>query len=192
MAKKESTFINMAVTLLVITVIAAGALGYVYQITYQPIQASLLQKKLTAIKEVVPDFNNNPQAEMYKIATADGTDSLECYPAKKDGILLATAIKTYTMNGFSGYIGMMVGLKPDGTIVNTSVLEQKETPGLGTKMVLPEFRNQFKEKNPGSWVLKVKKDGGSVDAITASTISSRAFCDAVERAFQAYEKGGIK
>lgn len=192
MAKKESTFINMALTLFVITVVAAGALGYVYQITLQPIQASLLQKKLKAIQEVVPAFDNNPQSEMYKIATTDGTDSLECYPAKKNGVLLATAIKTYTMNGFSGYIGMMVGLKPDGTIVNTSVLEQKETPGLGTKMVLPEFRNQFMEKNPTTWTMKVKKDGGAVDAITASTISSRAFCDAVDRAFMAYEKGGIK
>jgi electron transport complex protein RnfG len=84
----------------------------------------------------------------------------------------------------------MVGFSPDGTIYSTSVLEQKETPGLGTKMTQPFFKDQFDGKNPSSFKLFVKKDGGQVDAITASTITSRAYCDAVQRAYDAYMKGG--
>jgi electron transport complex protein RnfG len=83
----------------------------------------------------------------------------------------------------------MAGFRPDGTIINISVLEQKETPGLGTKMTEPGFKDQFNEKNPAEFQLKVKKDGGPVDAITAATISSRAFCDAVQRAYNTLQKG---
>lgn len=86
----------------------------------------------------------------------------------------------------------MAGFKPDGTIINITVLEHKETPGLGTKMTEPSFKDQFVDKNPGNYELKVKKDGGPVDAITAATISSRAYCDAVQRAYNTLKKGGIK
>ena len=86
----------------------------------------------------------------------------------------------------------MAGFKPDGTIINISVLEQKETPGLGTKMTEPLFKDQFNDKNPSTFNLKVKKDGCPVDAITAATISSRAFCDAIQRAYNTLQKGGLK
>ena len=80
----------------------------------------------------------------------------------------------------------MVGMWKDGTINKVEVTDQKETPGLGTKMAEPAFKNQFEGKNPAKFVLKVKKDGGDVDAITAATISSRAVCDAIARAYKAY------
>ena len=86
----------------------------------------------------------------------------------------------------------MAGFKPGGTIVNITVLEHKETPGLGTKMAEPKFKDQFMDKNPAEFSLKVKKDGGPVDAITAATISSRAFCDALQRASNTLQKGGQK
>jgi electron transport complex protein RnfG len=86
----------------------------------------------------------------------------------------------------------MVGLAPDGTVINTMILEHRETPGLGTKMAEPRFKDQFVGKNPGSGKMKVKKDGGDVDAITAATISSRAFCDAIVRAYDAWQKGEKK
>jgi len=86
----------------------------------------------------------------------------------------------------------MTGFSPDGKIFNISVLAHKETPGLGTKMSEPAFKNQFNDKNPSEFALKVKKDGGPVDAITAATISSRAFCDAVQRAYNTLEKGEKK
>jgi electron transport complex protein RnfG len=90
------------------------------------------------------------------------------------------------MTGFSGLVRLMVGLKPDGSIYSVSVLEHKETPGLGTHMADADFIGQFENQNPANFKVSVKKDGGQVDAITAATISSRAFCDAVMRAYKAY------
>jgi electron transport complex protein RnfG len=191
MAKTESTLKNMVLSLTLVALGASTCLGFIYEITKGPIEMTTLNKKLNAIKEVVPGFNNNPDAEMFRLPTDDG-DSLDIYPAKKDSILIGYAVDTYTNNGFSGEITLMAGFKPDGTLINITVLTHKETPGLGSKMTDPVFKDQFMDKNPSSFKLTVKKDGGQVDAITAATISSRAFCDAVQRAFNTLQKGGIK
>jgi len=191
MAKTESTFRNMALSLTVIALVSSALLGFVNELTREPIALSNLNKKLNAIKQVVPEFTNNPNDEMYMLPTGEG-DSLEIYPAKKDDVIVGYAVNTYTSKGFSGNISLMAGFKPDGTIINISVLDHKETPGLGTKMTEPGFKDQFIDKNPSGFELKVKKDGGPVDAITAATISSRAFCDAVQRAFNTLQKGGTK
>jgi Na+-translocating ferredoxin:NAD+ oxidoreductase subunit G len=191
MAKTESTFRNMVLSLSLISLGASACLGFVYQMTKAPIELSVLNKKLLAIKQVVPEFTNNPDDEMYRLATGEG-DSLDIYPAKNDGEIVGYAVSTYTKKGFSGDINLMAGFKPDGTIINITVLEQKETPGLGTKMTDPKFKDQFNDKNPSNYFLKVRKDGGPVDAITAATISSRAFCDAMQRAYNTLQKGGLK
>ena len=191
MAKTESTLKNMVMSLTLIALVASACLGFVYELTKEPIALSVLNKKLDAIKQVVPEFDNNPNNEMYRLPTGEG-DSLEIYPAKKNGEILGYAVNTYTTKGFSGNISLIAGFKTDGTIVNISVLEHKETPGLGSKMTDPGFSDQFTGKNPAEFMLKVKKDGGPVDAITAATISSRAFCDAVQRAYNTLQKGGLK
>jgi electron transport complex protein RnfG len=191
-SKKESSFLNMVLTLFVITLIASATLGYLYELTKGPIAASKLAKLNRAITQVVPEFDTIPQNEVYKMGV-DG-DTLVFYPAKKDGELVGTAVSTFTNNGFSGYINLMVGFLPDGTIHNISVLEHKETPGLGDKMQKnkSDWSIQFNGKNPAEFKLMVTKDRGDIDAITASTISSRAFCDAVDRAYKAYMEGGKK
>jgi electron transport complex protein RnfG len=197
--KKESTFTNMVLVLFIITLVASAALGGLYELTKEPIAAAKLAKKLKAIKEVVPAFDNNPSDDVYKVGINE-KDSLEFYPAKMDGKLVGTAVKTFTTQGFSGYVWVMVGFKPDGTINNYSVLEHKETPGLGTKME-PWFKQtdpakakaSIIDKNPGTSKFIVSKDGGDIDAITAATISSRAFLDAVQTAYNEYmknQKGG--
>jgi electron transport complex protein RnfG len=189
MAKTESTLKNMVLSLTLVALGASACLGFIYEITKGPIETTALNKKLDAIKLVVPDFNNNPDAEMFRLPTGDG-DSLDVYPAKNDSVLIGYAVNTYTNNGFSGNITMMAGFKTDGTIINITVLTHKETPGLGTKMTEPEFKDQFMNKNPREFSLVVDKDGGPVDAITAATISSRAFCDAIQRAYNTLQKGG--
>jgi len=108
---------------------------------------------------------------------------------------VGTAVQTYTNKGFSGHISIMVGFKADGVINDIAVLEHKETPGLGTKMTEPKFKDQFKNLNIAQLPekkVKVKKDQGTIEAITAATISSRAFCDAVQRAWENQKKGGEK
>ena len=192
MAKKESTFVSMVLTLFIITFVASAALGYLYELTKEPIAASKLAKQNKAIMLVVPEFDNQPVDESYKMEVDGG--NLEFFPAKKDGKLVGTAVSTFTNKAFSGSFKIMVGFLPDGTIHNISVLEHKETPGLGDKMQKSksDWSVQFNGKNPANFKLKVTKDNGDVDAITASTISSRAFCDAVDRAYKAYMEGGKK
>ncbi len=182
----------MVLTLLVISLVASAALGLVYQSTKEPIAKAQMAKINSAIEAVVPEFNNQPLDESYKIAVDGG--ELIFYPAKKDGQLVGTAVKTFSKNGFAGQIELMVGFLPDGSINKVAVVSHKETPGLGDKMdpKKSNFSIQFEGKNPETFKLKVKKDGGDVDAITASTITSRAYCDAVERAFKALKEGGAK
>jgi Na+-translocating ferredoxin:NAD+ oxidoreductase subunit G len=191
MAKIESSFRNMVLSLTFISLGASVALGFVHEFTKEPIEVSKLKKKIEAVKMVVPEYNNDPVVEMFKLPSEWG-DSLDVYPAKKDNEIVGYGVKTYSKKGYSGKITLAVGFKPDGTIINITVLEQKETPGLGTKMALPAFVNQFIDKDPSSFQLKVKKDGGQVDAITAATISSRAFCDAVQNAYSTLKKGDLK
>ena len=190
MAKKESTFINMTSTLLVISLVASAALAGVYNLTKEPIAAAARAKKENAIRNVIPPFDHLVR---YAVMPDDGPDSLGFYQGMKGDSVTGTAVETYSNNGFSGYIGLMVGFAADGSIMNIEVLDHKETPGLGTKMADSVFKDQFKNLKIGDLpgqTLKVKKDMGTIDAITAATISSRAFCDAVQRAYQTKEKGG--
>ncbi len=101
-----------------------------------------------------------------------------------NGNFQGAAVKT-SEGGFGGKIDMMVGFLADGTIKGTSVLSHAETPGLGANMT-GKFKDQFVDKNPNNFKLIVKKDGGDVDAITAATITSRAFSKAVDKAYQAF------
>jgi electron transport complex protein RnfG len=188
-AKKESTFTSMVLTLFIVTAVAALALGGVYELTKGPIALAKKKKQEKAIKMVLPAFD---KLKSEKVLSHDGGDSLLFTYAYNNDKLIGVAVNSYSDEGFSGHVEIMVGFLPDGTIYNTAVMAHKETPGLGTKMAEPEFKDQFKNKNPNNFILKVTKDGGDVDAITAATISSRAFCDAVDRAYKTFEKVGIK
>jgi len=190
MAKKESTLFNMVSSLVVVTLIASTALGYIYELTKGPIAEAKLAKKVRSIDEVVVEYDNHPVDEMYKVSIEGSADSLEVYPAKKDDKTMAVAIRTFSPKGYGGNVWLMVGLLPNGNIQNISVLEHKETPGLGTKMNDTVFKKQFIGKNPSSLNLKVVKDGGEIDALAGATITSRAFGQAVQLAFDTYMKGG--
>ncbi len=194
MAKKESTFLNMFLALTLVTLVSSAILGYVYELTKEPIAKAKAERQNAALRNVLPEYNNDPVKEMYKKAV-DG-DTLYFFPARKDSALVGIAVETFSPKGFGGMIRLMVGFLPDGTINKIAVLEHNETPGLGDKMEASksDFSLQFDGKNPKTFKLSVKKDGGDVDAITASTISSRAFCDAVERAYKNLDltKGGAQ
>ena len=191
MAQRESTFISMTATLFVVTFVAAAILGFIYDLTKADIELAKQKAQEEAIKNVLPAFETlgNP----YKILPEDGSDSLEFFPAyNASRQLVGTAVKTYTKKGFSGFISIMAGLSPGGNITGYEVLDHKETPGLGSKMNL-WFKDKTRPgqniigKNPSTSKFEVSKDGGNIDAITASTISSRAFLDAIVRAYQTYQ-----
>jgi electron transport complex protein RnfG len=189
MAKLKSTLPNMLLSLTIICAGAGAILAGVNDFTKAPIAASKAAALENAIKEVTPPFDNNPTQEAYKAVSADG-DSLLIYPAKKGGELIGVAVESNTQKGFSGEIKVIVGFDVEGKLFNYSVLQHAETPGLGSKMQ-EWFRTDRNKQNVlgrslADGNLTVSKDGGDVDAITAATISSRAFLDAVNRAYSAY------
>ncbi|MDR1983681.1 MAG: RnfABCDGE type electron transport complex subunit G [Prevotellaceae bacterium] len=191
MEKLKSSFKNMLLSLALISIVVAGLLALVYGMTKEPISQAEKQKQEKAIKDVTPDFNNNPTDEKFEIEISGG-DKLTVFPAKKDGKLVGIAVETNTKKGFSGEIKIMVGFDIDGVIKNYSVLKHAETPGLGAKMqewfsdTSKPTQNVVNRKWNSN--MKVKKDGGEIDAITAATISSRAFMDALNRAYEVYLK----
>ena len=185
---RESTLTNMVVTLFAVCLVSAALLGGLYALTAEPIAAAQTAKINTAIGGVVPEFDNAPSAEKF---TVDANGKVATvYPAKKGEEIVGYAIEASSSAGFGGNITLMVGFTPDGTIVNTSVISHAETPGLGAKINESEshFITQFQGKNPADPAFKfaVKKDGGSFDAITASTITSRAFIDVLNNAYNAF------
>ncbi len=193
MAKKiQSNLLTMALVLLAVSVISSALLAYVHKLTKAPIELANKQKKIKALAVVLPKFDNSPLDESFKVPT-DG-DSIECYVGRENGKIVGVAIDTYTDKGFDGHFTVMVGFSPDGTIYNTMMLEQHETPGLGDKADKSKsnWSDQFNGKNPAHFILKVKKDGGDVDAITAATITSRAYSDALQRAYNAFSKYVVK
>jgi electron transport complex protein RnfG len=195
MAKTESSLKNMVLTLLAITAIAGVSLGFVYELTKEPIRLAKEEKQKKAITEVVPTFNNQPGSEVIELTSNEGF-ALKVFPAKMDGQLVGVAIETMSNKGFSGEVKIMVGLNPDGSVNNYQVLEHKETPGLGTKMdawfKTDKGNQSILGKHPEKYNLTVSKDGGEVDAITAATISSRAFLDAVAIAYETYTNNRSK
>jgi electron transport complex protein RnfG len=181
MAKLESNLKNMVLSLVFISMGMSAALGYVYLLTKEPIEKANKEKEVSAVKMVLPEFDNDPVKELKII------DGLTFYPATKGGQFIGCAVNTFTDKAFSGTFTMMVGFLPDGTINKSVVLDQKETPGLGTKMKEPKFYSQFENKKIER-ELKVKKDGGDIDAISAATITSRAYCDGINRAYKLFMK----
>ncbi|MDT8394149.1 MAG: RnfABCDGE type electron transport complex subunit G [Bacteroidales bacterium] len=193
--KVKSSFINMVLTLMIITVVASLALGSVYNLTKEPIEAAKKAARERAIKLVLPEFDSL-NTFLVKIpddpALAEqgngGQDSLVFYEALRNGEIIGVAVQTFSNLGYDPtQIQVMVGFLPDGIIDSTVVTQQKETPGLGTKMTEAKFNGQFAGINPATFNLSVTKDGGEVDAITASTISSRAVCDALNRAYRTFK-----
>jgi len=184
MPKLESTLKNMVLSLTIISMVMGGALAFAYIKTKDPIAQTERQKKEQAIREVIPPFDS---LVTEKIPDQNG-DTLPITKGITKGKVSGIAVETFSPKGFGGKVQFVVGFLPDGKINNISGFNHKETPGLGTKMSEPKFKNQFIGKDPATFKLKVKKDGGDVDAISAATISSRAFCDGVQKAYYVYKK----
>jgi len=184
MAKLENSLKNMVLSLTAITLVVGGLLGAVAYVTNEPIAQAAAAKQQAAISAVVPG-EGTTVGEEQKTKSANGEDA-SVFPVSKDGQLIGHAVKAVSKNGFGGKITVMIGFDVEGNILGYSVLDcSNETPGLGAKM--PDWFQKDQKgdvigKNPAKNNLTVSKDGGEVDAITAATISSRAFCDAIAQA----------
>lgn len=183
----------MVLSLGVIGIVAGGLLGGMYAITKNPI-AEAEQRQLTAsIAEVVPTFDNSPEADSDTI-NMDGKDFV-IYPAMENGRLNGAAVLGYTMEGFSGEVAVLCGFDAEGNVKDYRVIRHAETPGLGAKMEDwfhdPAGARSVIGKNPSVesfYVTKDKDKHGEIDAITAATISSRAFLGVMRQAYTAYRE----
>jgi electron transport complex protein RnfG len=188
---KKSTLGNMLLMLVLVSLVASAALAGVFILTEKPIKEAK-QKELEEMINIVVPGADKAKIESFSHISLDekNADTLSFYIVKIDDKVIGTAVKSFTNNGFSGRIDVMVGFDADGNIIDSDVLEHKETPGLGDKSTKKKgpWNKQFMGKNPQADNFKVKKDMGEIDAITAATITSRAYVDAIKRASDAYEK----
>ena len=182
MKKLPSTLPNMLCVLTLISVIAAGALAYVNKITAGPIEENKARTLAEGINSVLGVSDAKVQ-ETSAVEDANGNPVI-IYSTDQ-----GVAVQAIDPNGFGGTLKVLVGFADEGTIKGYTVLEHAETPGLGAKAGFWFQKGEKGDiigKNPGQKELTVSKDGGDVDAITASTITSRAFLRAVNVAFHAY------
>ncbi len=187
MKRLESTLLNMFLVLTVIALISAAALAATYNVTRPILDEQARQRQIEAVTTVIPvPFDNAPTEEALSPTDYPG---IEIYPARQGGQPVGTAVRSYSNDGYGGTITIMVGFDQDGAVTGTAVLSHMETPGLGAKMTEESFRSQFQGKTVNDG-LAVRKDGGEIDSLTAATITSRAFCDAINRAWSAVEAAG--
>ena len=176
----------MLLVLTGVTAISVALLAYVNELTKEPIAAANAKTLSDAVKAVVPGFDNDPIAEK-KMQEVNGVE-YAVYPATKSGEFIGAAVEASAM-GFGGDLRVLVGFDAQGNIIDYSLLSHAETPGLGSKAsdwFKKGNKGDITGKNLGSAPLTVSKDGGEIDAITASTITSRAFLNAVNTAYAAY------
>jgi len=187
MKKLESSLVNMVLVLTGVAVLMGGILAWTNHLTSGPIEE---QKKIaleSGIKTVM-------QAENL---TVTSTDTIKTQDTKgKEQVFIiynnekGAAVESSSM-GFGGDLKVLVGFDGEGNILGYTLLEHQETPGLGAKADQWFQKGQKGDiigKNPGIKALGVSKGGeGEIDAITASTITSRAFLLAVNNAYQAYK-----
>ena len=168
----------MVIVLTGVTVVAGAALGYVNEVTKGPIEQIKADKLGNAIKVVL-------NAGAVTVNQVDTLDENTLVYSTDNGVAVQTVA-----NGFGGALKVLVGFNAEGAILGYNVLEHAETPGLGAKAgewFQKGAKGDIIGKTPGEAGLTVSKDGGQVDAITASTITSRAFLAAVNSAYNAFK-----
>ena len=180
----KSSFKNMTICLLVICLVCSSLLAGVYALTKEPIEAADKAKNEAAIREVLPEGAVSFDEET--TISFEGKDYKYVIARGENGNAVGCAVDVEPV-GFGGPIKIKVGFNAMGVIWNTKVLSQAETPGLGAKCTEPSFADQFKQFNPAEKTLKVTKDGGDVNAITASTITSRAYADGLATAAKVFQ-----
>ena len=165
----------MVVCLTLICIVCSALLSGVYALTAAPIEKANADKLNDAIGEVLPAFSSLSEAKTIEL----GGKTYSYYEVADSAANVVGYAINSAVGGFGGPVSLMVGVLADGTVYNTKVLSHSETPGLGAKCTEPAFADQFKNLDPSVKKLSVKKDGGDIDAITAATITSRAYTEAV-------------
>ncbi|MGI5865277.1 MAG: RnfABCDGE type electron transport complex subunit G, partial [Myxococcales bacterium] len=173
--------------LTLICAVAAGVLAYIFTMTKEPIAQAREKVTLAAVQTVLPEFEKLADAAACKAAIAEA-DAPEMYAAFQGGKLVGAAIQITDPGGFGGDVTFMIGVTADAKVHAIRLLSHKETPGLGTKLAEEKFASQFKGISIPEGGLKVTKDGGTIQAITGATISSRTATRSATRAVELFTK----
>ena len=187
----------MVLVLFTITAVSALLVGLVHNITKDVIAQTEEKAKNEAKYKVLNTSESNAMVLADSVINK-GTDYevvVSIVEFKNDATKMGYAVEapSITKSGYGGRIKLMVGFVEEGdnlTISGVEVLSQNETPGLGANMTKPDnaLLKSILAKDPAELNFKVKKDNGSFDSLTGSTISSRAYANAVETAYAGYLK----
>ena len=185
MKRSESNILNSVLVLTGIAIFSVVTIASVYTLTKNSIEKSQRFKEQEAIRAVLPPYDH---FDTIPVEMNNGVETTKVYKAyDKNNDLVGAAVESSSNNGYKGHIDIIVGFNKKGVIVNYLVLDQNETLGLGSRMVdwfkTDNARQNIIGKNATVAHLNVSADGGEIDAITAATISSRAFLFAVRNAY---------
>lgn len=178
-AKKEPGMASLVIVLALICLVVAALLGLVNQVTAPAIAANTEKTIQDSLKVVLPadEYTKVEELPVTEVTLDTGTvvPVLAVYQAGEDGYV----VETNSPNGFGGALDMMAGINSAGEVTGLAIITHAETSGLGSKATDPEWQAQFAGATD---VVSVTKDGGTINAITGSTITSRAVCDGVNAA----------
>lgn len=188
----------MTLVLVIVSVVVGFILAYVNHLTEGPIADKAKATLAQGIKDVIKTDGLKVVADDTVKTDVDGKQLVYVVhkTEDKDGNYIGSAVES-TTTGFGGDLKVLVGFDKEGKISGYTILESSETPGLGAKADKwfqdPKDGGKGGKScviglSPKDGELKVSKDGGQVDAITASTITSRAFLKAINEAYAAYQK----
>lgn len=183
--------------LFIISAVAACALALTNYVTAGTIEEMNIQANTVARQEVLPDateFKEVPAEDVAKIAEEIGMEKpeelLEVYTGTNGGEVVGYTVKTGPTSGFSGEVQVLTGVSMDGVISGITIIKHNETPGLGA-LAAGEWNDQFTGKSAKEELVVVKgtaKEGSNeIQAITGSTITSKAVTSGVNVSIQVYQ-----
>lgn len=164
------------VILVLFAAVAGGALSGVYSVTKGKIAAAAERERTEALKAVLPTLS----AQAKLVVIQHEGRALQAVIDGDGGAFKGAVLELETRKGYAGLIRFLVGVDGDLKVTGLYILQQSETPGLGTKAKDKAWWGQFLGKGQDGFRFKVKKDGGDVESITAATITSRAITDQVD------------
>lgn len=182
----------MVIVLWVVCTTAALALGAVYDLTKDRIAEQIRLKQVKLLRAVLPPIDNELDQDFRESVIGkdkNGKDiKVKYHFGRKDGEVVGTAFALVTPEGYSGDIEIMMGVSPNGEVMGVEIVRQKETPGLGDKILKREWRDRFRGKGLTNAKWAVKKDGGELDQFAGATITPRAVVKAVKQGLEIYQK----
>jgi electron transport complex protein RnfG len=178
--------VKLIAVLTLISAVAGLLLAFTNNRTAGPIAQARKAEVLRSLTDVLPPFDNQPNETVFSVD--ENGQHWTFFIARQNGSFAGAAVESVSMKGYGGLIKIMIGINPDNSLRRFKVLEQQETPGLGSKITEAVFRSQFENRSfiPDTW--RLKKDGGEIEAITGATISSRAVTEAIRTAADVYAR----